>query len=211
MIAMPQAPACCPPLFTACREVVLASASPRRQQFLREWGLAFRVVRPKGVEPKPAPGEPPDSYALRAAMAKAEAGRALALEGVLIAADTVVALEGDILGKPHDDAEALHMLYRLRGREHTVTSAVSLLWDGQTEHFSDSAHVRFHNWDDATLAAYVATGEPRDKAGAYAIQGQGAFLASGIQGSWATVVGLPVGLLAQRLLRHGLVTPATPL
>ena len=208
---MPQAPDRCTPLFTAHREVVLASASPRRQRFLWEWGLVFRVVRPKGVEPKPAPGEPPASYALRAAMAKAEAGRALAPEGVLIAADTVVALGGDILGKPRDDAEALHMLRRLRGREHTVTSAVSLLWDGQAEHFSDSAHVRFHDWDDAALAAYVATGEPRDKAGAYAIQGQGAFLVSGIEGSWATVVGLPVGLLAQRLLRHGLVTPAVSL
>lgn len=207
----PQTPDRCTPLFTARQEVVLASASPRRQQFLWEWGLAFRVVRPRGVEPKPAPGEPPKSYALRAAMAKAEAGRALAPEGVLIAADTVVALGGDILGKPRDDAEALHMLRRLRGREHSVTSAVSLLWDGGAEHFSDSAHVRFHDWDDAALAAYVATGEPRDKAGAYAIQGQGAFLVSGIQGSWATVVGLPVGLLAQRLLHHGLVTPATPL
>lgn len=191
--------------------LVLASASPRRRQFMDEWGLPYTVVRPAGVEPRPKDGEPPADYALRAAAAKARAvaGRPDADSADLIlAADTVVALGHDILGKPADPADALRMLRRLSGREHQVITGVCCLFpDGTTSGFADTSAVRFHAWPDDVLAAYVRSGEPADKAGAYAIQGQGAFLVAGVHGSWSTVVGLPVSRLADLLLSGGWMRP----
>ena len=191
--------------------MVLASASPRRQLFLQEWGIPYTVVRPTGVEPQPQAGELPAVYALRAARAKAVA---VALAGtgevppgsLILAADTVVALQKEILGKPADAGDALRMLTLLSGRSHTVISAVSVrLPDGEALEMVDTTQVRFHAWPEGVLAAYVRTGEPADKAGAYAIQGQGAFLVEGISGSWSTVVGLPVTQLAAALLERGIL------
>ena len=204
------------PLFTlrpGCR-LVLASASPRRRQFLEEWGLPFTLAQPTGAEPRPAPGETPEAYTCRAAAAKATAasqGLAATERGpsLVLAADTVVALEGDILGKPRDRAHALEMLLRLNGREHTVVSAVCLTPpQGTVRVFSDVSRVRFGRWPEAALRAYAHTGEPDDKAGAYAIQGQGAFLVDRVEGSWSTVVGLPLAPLAQALLAMGWMRPA---
>lgn len=200
-------------------ELVLASHSPRRRQFLDEWGLAYRIVTGRDEEPRPRAGEAPAAYARRAARAKALAAAAAdrladgqaARPRVLLAADTIVALDGDILGKPVDRAQALDMLRRLAGRTHEVISAVCLLGPQDEEIvFHDVSRVGFAPWPDAVLAAYAATGEPDDKAGAYAIQGQGAVLVEGVDGSWSTVVGLPVSRLAQEMLSRGWLTPVAP-
>ena len=130
--------------------LVLASASPRRRQFMDEWGLSYTIVRPTGVEPRPEHGETPAAYALRAATAKARAVAASAEAGaadLILAADTVVALGHDILGKPADDADALDMLRRLSGREHEVITGVCCLFpDGSSAGFADTSAVRFHAW-----------------------------------------------------------------
>lgn len=194
--------------FRALTPIILASGSPRRRQFLEELGLAFELVRPQGIEPRPVAGEAPEKYARRAAAAKAHAVPRRP-ESLLLAADTIVALDGDILGKPRDTADALAMLRRLAGRAHTVTSAVCcLLPDGEEVRFHDTTTVTFHPWPEEALAAYARTGEPLDKAGAYAIQGLGAFLTARIEGSWSTVVGLPVTPLAALLLERGIIAPA---
>lgn len=203
-----------PPLFAlpAGWDLVLASHSPRRRQFLDEWGLTYRIVTGRDEEPRPAAGEVPADYARRAARAKALA--AAAADGrtagprVLLAADTIVALDGDILGKPASREHALSMLRRLAGQTHEVISAVCLLGpQGEEILFHDVSRVGFAPWPDAVLAAYAATGEPDDKAGAYAIQGQGAVLVERVTGSWSTVVGLPVSRLAQEMLRRGWLVP----
>lgn len=199
-------------------ELILASASPRRRQFLAEWGLPFVMTRPAGVEPRPEANEKPEAYTCRAAQAKALAVErsldpATRARALILAADTVVALEGDILGKPRHTAHALEMLSRLAGRGHEVVSAVCLLpppgWPGKPcELFSDASRVFFHAWPRSVLAAYARTHEPDDKAGAYAIQGQGAFLVERVEGSWSTVVGLPVTPLTRMLMERGLIFPA---
>lgn len=199
-------------------DLILASASPRRRQFLAEWGLPFATARPRGVEPRPEAGENPASYTRRAAQAKARAVESglsptARARSLILAADTVVAVDDDILGKPRDTPHALDMLTRLAGRGHEVISAVCLLlpqgWPGLPgELFSDVSRVFFHAWPESVLAAYARTHEPDDKAGAYAIQGQGAFLVERVEGSWSTVVGLPVTPLVQILLERGLMSPA---
>lgn len=198
--------------------VVLASASPRRRELLASWGLPFTVLTaPDEAEPRPAPGEDAGAYALRAAQSKAQRVRSLlppdaAATSLVIAADTVVCLEGRILGKPYDSAEALVMLEQLAGRTHTVTSAVALglPLDGPAPHeecLTDTARVTFAAWPRPVLAAYARSGEPDDKAGAYAVQGCGAFLVERLDGAWTTVVGLPLTPLAALLLRRGLIRP----
>lgn len=199
-------------LFHNCRPLVLASASPRRQLFLEELGLDYTVVRPTGVEPRPLEEEMPASYSVRAAVAKARAvahviaEETAGSEAVIIAADTVVALEDELLGKPEDAEDALRMLCMLAGREHSVISAVSVIFPGGDEvDFYDTTEVHFHAWPEEVLRAYAYSGEPLDKAGAYAIQGQGAFLVEAIRGSWSTVVGLPVTQLVALLLERGAI------
>lgn len=226
------------PLFrlAAGYELVLASGSPRRRQFMNEWGIPFRLALASAEEPRPMPGESPEAYTRRAAIAKALAvGRILPHDAaqmpVLLAADTVVAIDGDILGKPENPAHALSMLERLNGASHEVISAVCLLLPAQCKgassasslpgldlqetvegsfrmlSFSDVSRVVFHRWPLPVLQAYVDTGEPGDKAGAYAIQGQGAVLVERVEGSWSTVVGLPVTPLAQVMISLGIMQP----
>ena len=226
-------------------ELLLASASPRRRQFLNEWGIPFHLALTNADEPRPELGESPEAYTRRAATAKALAsGHAVRQQGaanhelqpVILAADTVVAVDGDILGKPENPAHALRMLERLNGRGHEVISAVCLLLPADAAFspaqasgpagtntgpnvdecgidsfrmlsFSDTSRVFLHHWPQPVLQAYLDTGEPHDKAGAYAIQGQGAMLVERIDGSWSTVVGLPVTQLAQVMLDRGLMLP----
>ncbi len=192
---------------TGCTRLVLASGSPRRRQFLSEWGVPFDC-RPVAGEPDPVDGEPAMSFSARCAAFKLE--RCPGKEGeVVIAADTVVALRGRIMGKPADAREALDMLRSLAGRDHQVITAVAVaLADGETITSTQVCGVHMHAWDDEALAAYVATGECLDKAGAYAIQGVGAFLVDRIDGSWSTVVGLPVSWLANEFVRRGVMAPA---
>ena len=187
--------------------LVLASGSPRRRDFLAGWGVPF-AVRPASAEPDPGNGEDPLAFVARSAAAKLASSGWSAGE-LVVAADTVVVHAGQVLGKPENGADALRMLKGLSGQVHEVVTGVALRFpDGGSHAFADVCRVSFHPWDEAVLAAYVATGECGDKAGAYAVQGQGAFLVDRIDGSWSTVVGLPVSRLASLLANRGWLLPA---
>ncbi len=201
-------------VFTNNVRIVLASASPRRQQFLQELGLTYTVLCAQDVEPKPEYLEKPEDYALRAALTKGRHVAKNCADAVILSADTVVSVEGQILGKPKDSTEALTMLTLLSGKIHTVISAVSIIFppafeSGQREElcFFERTEVCFHPWPESVLAAYAVSTEPLDKAGAYAIQGKGAFLVKYINGSWSNVVGLPVTKLVDILLQRKLIKP----
>ena len=205
-------------IFYALRPLVLASASPRRISFLSQLGLPVKVlIPPQEAEPAPVPQEKPEAYVLRAALAKAHS--ALPLCGpdagysgaearpVIIAADTIVALRSRILGKPQTPGEAFAMLRDLSGKSHTVITGCALL-DGQAPRvFAVRSTVRMWDCPDALLRAYADSGEPADKAGAYAIQGLGACLVRGITGSWSNVVGLPLAELVQALTHMRAIAP----
>ena len=195
-----------PGAFYTALPFVLASASPRRQEALRLLGLEFEIVRPTGVEPQALADENPADYALRAAQAKAFAAARARPDAFVLGADTVVALAGEILGKPHDKRHALDMLQRLAGKSHVVFSACCCrLPDGTARYATGEARVHFFPWPRDVLAAYAATDEVLDKAGAYAIQGQGAFLAHEIEGSASAVVGLPMTQLVSLLSELGVI------
>lgn len=187
---------------------------------MHNFGLPFATLRPHGVEPAPEPGMKAEDYAMLAARAKAHAAwqvlPASCSLPVILAADTIVVIDGQILGKPHDQDSALAMLSRLAGRSHFVTTAVTILYPDHTgngqyakKSFFDTAKVTFHPWPRDLLLAYAKTDEPYDKAGGYAIQGQGAFLMERIEGAWSTVVGLPMTLLVRELLELGIIYPST--
>jgi septum formation protein len=180
--------------------LILASASPRRLALLRRAGFSPDVL-PARVDESMRQEEAPDRYVLRLAEAKcvAIAGteRHAAPPCLVIAADTAVVLEDLVLGKPADTVEAERMLRLLSGKTHEVMTGVSLaLTDsGRSTGGVVISRVRFRAYDDRTISRYVATGEPLDKAGAYAIQGGGRFLAEEVDGSWTNVVGLPMDSL----------------
>jgi septum formation protein len=190
--------------------VVLASASPRRRELLTLLGLAFDIA-PADVDESWRNGEPPAAHAERLAREKAAAAHRAG--SVTIAADTIVVVDGDILGKPRDRAEAAAMLRRLGGRDHVVVTATAVAFEGRLASAAVSTRVWFRTLDEPTIEAYVATGEPLDKAGAYGIQGFGAVLVERIEGDYFTVMGLGlarmVDLLGEVGLRYdfGSVTP----
>ncbi len=191
--------------------VVLASASPRRKQLLELLGLEPEIV-PADIDEAWRNGEAPGAHAERLAREKAAAA---ARDGAaVVGADTIVVIDGEILGKPRDASEARAMLRRLAGREHEVFTAVAVAYAGTTVSGTERTAVRFRPLEEPTIAAYVATGEPMDKAGAYGIQGYGAVLVERIEGDYFTVMGLGLGLLVALLERVGLrygfgaVTPA---
>jgi septum formation protein len=170
--------------------LVLASQSPRRRELLATAGIPF-TVRVADVEEIRTPSEPADSYARRLARAKAEA----AWQGrneIVLGADTIVVLEQDVLEKPRDAADARAMLRRLAGREHTVITAICLRHPGGVQVDSSATSVRFTPLTDAEIDAYVATGEPMDKAGAYAIQGLASKFVEHVEGCYFNVIGLPL-------------------
>lgn len=195
------------PLFTTCAPLVLASSSPRRQQMLRTMGLDFTVA-PAEVDETPLPGETPQSFASRMAEAKARAVADFHPDAWVLGADTVVTRDGVILGKPRDRADALAILQHLVGRTHQVLSAICLcsLAQGIERTEVDATGVTFINAPDQLLMAYIATGEPLDKAGAYGIQGAGAFLVRRIEGSCANVIGLPIDRVISLLLQYRVIT-----
>jgi len=190
--------------------LVLASASPRRREILRELGLSFDV-RPSGLDEVRLEDEPPEAYAVRAAADKAKAVMADAASErplpYVLGADTVVALAGAVLGKPSDDEEARSMLERLSGRTHRVITgvAVGLAGAGVSSVLAVTTHVRFRQLDRDEIDTYVAGGEGRDKAGSYAVQGRGRALVAGWAGSYSNVVGLPAAETLQLLARAGAV------
>jgi len=183
--------------------VILASGSPRRRQLLEMLGLPFRVV-PPNVDETRASSELPERYVTRLAREKARVVAARERGETVLAADTTVVLRGAVFEKPHTPAEAAATLAQLAGRTHQVMTAVAVARDGRLEHALDVTEVTFRPLTADQIAAYVATGEPMDKAGAYAIQGKGAALVEGIRGDFFGVMGLPLRLALDLLERFGL-------
>jgi septum formation protein len=203
----------------------LASASPRRRELLSQLGLSFELVIPE-VDETPLAGEMPGDYVKRLAVAKAMRGWEMAPHDnrLVLGADTCIAIDGHILGKPADEAEALAMLTRLSGRTHEVYSAVALIGTIEYNRLSKQAqaldameeldamvrisvsHVTFRRLTPQQCQAYWASGEPHDKAGAYAIQGRGAAFVQNLEGSYSGVVGLPLFETAELLQQHGIET-----
>jgi septum formation protein len=183
--------------------LILASASPRRRQLLGMLGLQFRIM-PSQIEEAAVEGEDPRAYAVRTACSKAlDIARSEAQPPVL-GADTVVELEGRILGKPWSPENAIEMLGRLSGRTHRVHTALALVHQGRCVDLVDTATVHLEDLDEEIIRWYVETGEPLDKAGAYAIQGVAGAFVSGIEGSPHTVVGLPLHRLPGLFAAHDL-------
>jgi septum formation protein len=185
--------------------LVLASGSPRRAELLALLGHPFEIFRPE-IDERVRPGETPAAAVVRLAREKAAAGSKAFPRAIVVAADTLVVLDGDLLGKPRDRAEAAAMLRRLSGRAHRVFTgyAVSAPALAQPLVAHAETSVRLRPLGDEEIAGYVSSGEPLDKAGAYAIQGRAAAFVEGIEGSYTNVVGLPLAELAQLLRRVGL-------
>jgi septum formation protein len=190
--------------------LVLASASPRRREILETLGIAFEVV-PSEVAEVRAAGESAGRYVRRLAADKAKdvaaRMRDRAPAPFVLGADTTVVLGAEVLEKPADDADARRMIRALAGRAHRVITAVALAraGGGVLEVIAASTEVRFRPLDEKEVAAYVATGEGRDKAGAYAVQGVGAGLVESVSGSYSNVVGLPAAETVLLLRRHGAI------
>jgi septum formation protein len=182
--------------------VILASASPRRRELLDLIGIAHEV-RPADIDETALPAEAPIPHAERLARAKAHALAEGHPDIVVIAADTIVVVDGDILGKPRDEAHAAQMLRRLAGREHTVYTAIAVARGSQTESAVEAVRVTFRALTDDEIAAYIATREPMDKAGAYGIQGYGATIVERVEGDYFSVMGLGLRRLVELLERVG--------
>jgi septum formation protein len=197
------------------RSIYLASRSPRRRELLGHIGVKFHLLlfrnRPGAapdIDESPQPGEDPRDYVMRQARAKAAVGWKRMLERNLprapvLAADTTVALEGRIFGKPQDRADAEQMLAALSGKRHEVLTAVALQFDDEVETALSVSDVQFRSLAQDEIRAYVATGESDDKAGAYAIQGRAALFVAEIRGSQSGIVGLPLYETAQLLQKIG--------
>lgn len=187
--------------------LVLASGSPRRREILTTLGISFDV-RSSGADETPHVGESALALARRvarekcvSALSSAEAG-----DSAFLAADTVVDVDDLPLGKPEDDADAARMLRALSGRAHWVHTACALGVRGELDVISVSTEVRFRELDDAMIARYVSSGEGRDKAGAYAVQGLGGGLVREVRGSPSNVIGLPAAETIDLLLAHGVLS-----
>lgn len=185
--------------------IILASQSPRRRELLERIGIQNFIVRPavgeEVMDDSLTPGLLVESLSRQKAE---EVAAAAGADDLVIAADTVVAIDGRVLGKPRDESEAAQMLSRLSGRSHTVYTGVTVLRGGdrRTEH--EATTVRFRALTKEEIDAYIATGEPMDKAGAYGIQQLGGLLVEGIDGDYFNVMGLPICRLGQMLKHFGL-------
>lgn len=180
--------------------LVLASASPRRSELLRNAGIPFEI-HPADIDETPLPAEDAKSCAERLALEKARAVACLRPDNVVLGADTVVVVDGQILGKPVDAADAARMLRLLSGRDHRVITGVCLVVNGECSVASETTVVKMVPISAQEIADYVATGEPLDKAGGYAIQGLASRWIPRIEGDYGNVVGLPVALV-YRMLRQ---------
>jgi septum formation protein len=181
--------------------VILASQSPRRRELLSLVGIAHEV-RPVAIDEQYLPGEAPRAHAER--LARDKASRIRDPEAIVIGSDTIVVVDGDVLGKPKDDADAARMLRRLGGRTHAVITAVAVAWQGRLESGVEEVEVTFHPLSDREITCYIATREPMDKAGAYGIQGFGATIVARVDGDYFAVMGLPLQRLVRLLERLGL-------
>lgn len=188
--------------FRAAVDIILASASPRRQALLTSLGISFQVIPALFKEPAPETGQSPEDYALSLARDKALEVADKKPAALVIAADTIVVLEGTIMGKPCSDAHALEMLKKLSGNTHRVITGVHIKSPAQKtdRSFFCQTLVEMVPASDDILEEYVRTGEPADKAGAYAIQGLGGFLIKSVNGSYTNVVGFPLAEVWTALL-----------
>jgi len=195
-------------MFRTCKSLILASASPRRRQFLSDLSLHFTVL-PADIDETPLPGESPAAFALRMAEEKAAVVARLHPASWVLAADTVVTIDGEIIGKPADAVHAVEILRQLRDRTHQVITGLALrcVQESCIVSCAETTQVTFADFPDAVLTAYVRTGEPLDKAGAYGIQAGGAFLVKELRGSCSNVIGLPLDRCLALLLRHGIISP----
>jgi septum formation protein len=187
--------------------LILASASPRRRELLAQLGVPFEVAA-AAIDETPRPGETVEALVVRLAIAKARAGQKGAPEALVIGSDTEVELDGRIFGKPGDEAAGVEMLLSLAGRTHTVWSAVAVVQGALEDVRVNRSRVAFRAISSAEARAYWASGEPRDKAGGYAIQGLGAVFVSHLEGSYSGVMGLPVFETAALLAEFGVAIPA---
>lgn len=201
------------------RGIYLASRSPRRRELLTQIGVRFHLLlfreradSPQEVNEDPLSGEAPDAYVERVARAKAEAGWSRMLQRNLphapvLSADTTVALDGRIFGKPADRADAASMLATLSGKTHEVLTAVAVKWDDALHSALSRSEVRFKALSDSEIREFLATGEADDKAGAYGIQGRAARFVVELRGSYSGVMGLPLYETAQLLERIAQARP----
>lgn len=188
-------------------QLILASSSPRRKELLESVGINFLVIQPTSDEDI-NPGESPEDYTLRLSKEKALSVARHCAEGVyVIGADTTVVVDGEILVKPKDEADARSMLQKLSGKEHKVLTAFSIVRSQSGTLHSEVVEtlVEVKNLAAQEIEGYIMTGEPMDKAGAYGIQGIGAFMIKGIQGSYTNVVGLPLLELLEALKSQGIM------
>ncbi len=184
-------------------KLILASRSPRRLELLRDLGLEFDVV-PASVKETLRPETTPENNAMRIAREKAQWVAERHPGAFVLGADTIVVLDGDIIGKPRDAEDALAILSRLSGNTHQVITGMALFdpkGDHRVEAVTSTVHIK--TLDEDALRAYIATGEPLDKAGAYAIQGKGAFMVDRWSGSWSNIVGLPTETVIPLLKQAG--------
>jgi septum formation protein len=181
--------------------LVLASASPRRQELLRNAGIPF-IVQPANIPETPQPNESPKAYAERLAREKASVVFQTNSANFVLGADTIVLVDDKVLGKPRDGEDAARMLRLLSGRSHQVITGVCLLGPRFADVRSESTLVEMQNLQEEEVAKYVASGEPMDKAGAYAIQGWASRWISRIEGDYFNVVGLPISLVYRMLGEH---------
>jgi septum formation protein len=189
--------------------LILASKSPRRYELLKQIGLDFDVI-PSKIEEDSIPEEPPEQHVMRLAEAKALEVGSRYPDCWVIAADTIVYINGSILGKPRNSKEAMEMLRRLSGQEHWVLTGFSVrhLAKGIGDQEAVQTAVKVKTLSPVEVEWYIQTGEPFDKAGGYAIQGVGSFMIESIRGSYTNVVGLPLCELIQMLNRFGAITIA---
>lgn len=179
-------------------KIILASASPRRKELMELAGYDFEVICADIVEVVPEEAMPQE-VVMSLALQKAQAVAAEHKEAVVIGSDTVVALDGKILGKPHSEQEACEILRSLSGRTHKVFTGVAIVCGGKVKNFFDETDVEFYSLGDDEIKKYVATGEPTDKAGAYGIQGKGSVLVKRINGDFFSVMGLPIAKLYREM------------
>jgi len=184
------------------KKLILASRSPRRADILKREGVEFAVKIPPDVEGGEAPSDPVE-HVLSLSRTKAESVAGEVENAIVLGADTIVVLDGEILGKPRDREIAFSTLKKLSGKTHRVYTGVTLVnkYNGKAVSDHDATQVKFNPLDDRKIRDYIATGEPMDKAGAYGIQGMGAFLVERIEGSLDNVIGLPTGKLKEMLAK----------
>lgn len=197
------------PMFQTCQPLILASSSPRRIQLLSQFGIVFEVI-PAVIEEAPFPGEVPEKFVRRMAESKAYDVALHHPHKWTVGADTLITLDGrSILGKPGNRDDALSILRRLSGNTHQVITGFCLTSPDKkiTETQVESTQVTFIDASDEMLHAYIATGEPLDKAGAYGIQGLGSILVREIKGSCSNVIGLPLSSLISLLMKYKIIAP----